>query len=452
MLKKYIPKRLKSLNRNLVLAGSLAFILVLTGGIVYALSRSHSSDSSNTAQEVTEIETAPSTKGTLTIVEGTVETKGQGDWEKAQKDQEIIPGMSVRTTGASSRAEIKLEDGSAVRVDAGTEVKFEALTKARVVIEQVRGYVYNRVTPSEGRTYVVHTANAQFQAAGTAFRTINSGDEEAVEVYQSTVRETSLNLQAQEGEKLTVENQADPSKQKKIEKIDIEQLKKDPFIVWNKNLDQKDDAFKNELGFLGDFDGPIIKVTSPTDGTTIEVGENDSKGSVEITGTVDKGSKMTVLSKSISGSTPVEITVDSNGSFTTPKLDAALGRSVFELVATDKVGNKTTANVSFTFNKKAAAQESSISLTASDNDDSIAFTWTLTGLSTPDGVALVYSRSNNVMYPNGTSNKKITDGNTYSFNKSELKKGSTYYFKVCRYIEESAGCDVHSNEVSLEIK
>ena len=453
MLKKYIPKRLQNLNRSVILAGSLAVILIIIGAGALITSRSHPKNNANSSQKVSELETAPATKGTLTIIEGTVEVKSQNDWTKAQKDQEITVGTSLRTTGASSRAEVKLEDGSVVRIDAGTEINFETLTKARIVIEQSSGYVYNRVTPQEGRTYIVHTENAQFQAAGTAFRTVNSGDEEAVEVYQSFVRETSVNLQTQEGERLAVKNRADPSKEEKIEKLDIERLKKDPFIIWNRGLDQKDDTFKNQLGFLADFEAPTIKITNPADGATIEVGENDTKGSVEISGSVEKGSKLTVQSKSISGSTPVEVTVDGSGNFTTPSIDAALGRSVFEFVATDKAGNKTTTNVSFTFNKKATAQESSITLTAQDKTDSIDFSWTLTGLSTPDGVALVYGRSSGVIYPNGTNNKKIPSGTTYTFKKpSDWKKGSTYYFKVCRYSEDNAGCDVHSNEVSVEIK
>lgn len=452
MLKKLIPKRLKGLNRNIVLAGTLAVVLVLIGGSVFILSRSNKNSQSNSSQNAANLETAAATKGKITVIEGTVEIKGQNDWSKAQKDQEVDPGTSIRTTGAASRAEIKLEDGSAIRIDASTEITFETLTKSRVVIEQHSGYIYNRVMPIEARTYVVHTENAQFQAAGTAFRTSSSGDEEAVEVFQSTVRETSLNLQAKEGEKLTVINNSDPSLDDKIQKLDIEQIKKDPFIIWNKSLDQKDENFKNDLGFLSDFDGPKIEITNPAGESSIDVSENESKGTVQISGTTEKGVKLTVQSKSIAGSSPIDVTVDGSGGFTTPSIDGALGRSVFEFIATDKAGNKTTTNVSYNFNKKVVTQESGIQLTATDAGDTINFQWSLTGLTTPDGVALLYSRTNNVTYPNGTNNRKISSGNTYSFKKSDLKKGSTYYFKVCRYNEDTADCDIHSNEVSLEIK
>lgn len=451
MLKKFIPKKLRKLNRNLVLAGSLAVILLVTGAVAFGLSRSKTGNQSDSAQEIAEIETAETTKGKITIVEGVVDVKLQNDWEKATIDQEIVPGTSIRSTGAASRAEVKLEDGSAVRIDANTEIKFETLTESRIVIDQHSGYVFNRVIPSEGRTYVVHTEKAQFQAAGTAFRTIRTGDEEAVEVFHSAVRETTLNLQAQEGEKLTIENNVDDSKNKKVEKLDIEALKKDAFIVWNKELDLKDDAYKKDLGFLGDFDGPKLTITNPVEGSTIEVGENDTKGTVQISGTVDKGSKLTVQSKSIGGSTPTEVTVDASGNFTTGVLDAALGRSVFEFTATDSSGNKTTTNVSFTFNKKAIVSQSSISLTLNSGGDSLKFGWILDGLTTPDGIQLVYGKNASPsMEEAGVTKVKVASGNAYDL-KTKLQKG-IYHFRVCRYNAASDTCDIYSNDVSTEVK
>lgn len=452
MLKKFIPKKLRKLNRNILLASSLAIILIVTAGTAILLSKNKSNSNSTSNQTVSEIETAPTTKGSLTLYQGVAEVKSSNDWEPAKKDFEISPGMSVRTTGAASRAEITLEDGSVVRIDANTEIKFETLTASRVVIEQLSGYVYNRVLPSESRTFTIHTKNAQFQAAGTAFRTIYSGDEEAVEVYQSSVRETNLNLQAQEGEKLTVVNAVNPSKNEKVEKLSIETIKKDPFIVWNKELDLKVDKFKSSMGYLADFDGPPIKFTSPIEESTIEVGENDTKGTVQISGTTDKGAKLTVQSKSIAGSAPTEVAVDASGNFTTNMIDAALGRSVFEFVATDRVGNATTANVSFNFNKKATVSQSSISLTLDDNDDtgdSIKFGWVLDGLTTPDGVMLVYGKSASPTLGNAEK-VKVATGNSYELKTKSLK--GTYHFRVCRYIENSDSCDVYSNDETSEIK
>lgn len=451
MLKKFIPKKLRKLNRNIILAGALAGILLVTGITALVLSRSHSNTQPGSAEEVSEIETAASTKGTLSILEGVVELKTQNDWEKAQKDQEVSAGSSLRTTGAASRAEVKLQDGSVIRIDANTEIKFETLTESRIVIEQLSGYAYNRVIASESRTYTLHTKNGQYQAAGTAFRTIFSGDEEAVEVYHSSVRETSLNLQAQQGEKLTVENNVDPSKNEKVEKLDIEQLKKDNFIIWNKDLDLKDDLFKNELGFLADFEGPKLKITDPAEGASIEVGENETKASLQISGTVDKGSKLTVQSKSIGGSAPIDVTVDESGNFTTGAVEAALGRSVFEFVATDKSGNKSTTNVSYNFNKKASVSQSSISLTLDSSSDPFKFGWILEGLTTPDGVKLVYGKTASPSTGGaGVTEVKITSGNSYEL-KTKLQKG-TYHFRVCRYNAGSDSCDVYSNDVMTEVK
>lgn len=452
-IKRLHPKNIKNLSKNTVLASCLIATLVIVGAWSVIFSNNNEKElAQNEAEEVSSIETAPAMGAIVSYIEGTVEYKDEkGTWQTATKETSLVSGTGLKTTGASSRAIVLLDDGSAVRLDANTEVVFESLTMSRVVIAQESGHLYNRVTPSESRNYIVGTEEAQFQSVGTAFRTIANGDEEAVEVYQSSVKETSTNLSAIEGEKLIVKNYVNPDKDETKEKIDIEALKKDAFITWNKEQDQKDPNFKSSLGFLGDFDGPKIEITEPAVGSTIEMESNSPSGSVSIKGKTETKSKLTVQSKSQSGSTPVDVVVNDDGSFDTGLLTAPIGNSVFEFIATDKVGNKTTLSVKYVFKRKVVVQTQGITLSidTTTDDDYIILNWTLDGITTPEGVKVVYSKETNPTFEDSNDKRVYVEtGTTTKIDKSEIST-KPYYFKVCRYT--SGECDIYSNEVKVEL-
>jgi len=452
-LKRLHPKNIKKLSRNSILASSLVGILILVGAWSVIFSNKTTNNiAQNDEQKVTDIETAPAMGAIVSYIEGVVEYKDdKGMWTKATSDTSLVSGTGLKTTGASSRAIVLLDDGSAVRLDANTEVTFESLTMTRVVIAQESGYVYNRITASQTRSYIVSTKEAQFQSVGTAFRTIANGDEEAVEVYQSSVKETSTNLSANEGEKLIIKNSVNPDKNETKEKIDIENLKKDKFITWNKEQDQKDPNFKSTLGFLGDFEGPKIDVLEPSVGSTVEMESNSPEGSVNIKGKTEAKATLSVQSKSISGSVTVPVVVADDGSFETGLLLAPIGNSVFELVATDKVGNKTTLSVKYLFKRKAVVQTQGIALsidTTSDADN-VLLSWNLDGITTPNGVKVVYGKDPDPTFP-GQSKAYIEAGTSTKIKKTDLGT-KTWYFKVCRYISADSECDVYSNQVEVKL-
>lgn len=452
-LKNFKLKNLKKLSKNTVLASSLIAILVIVGAWAFLFNKNSDNEiAQNGQEEVSSLETAPAMGAIVSYIEGSVEYKDEkGTWMPASTDTSLVSGTGLKTTGATSRAIVLLDDGSAVRLDANTEVVFESLTMSRVVIAQESGHLYNRVTPSDSRDYIVGTEEAQFQSAGTAFRTIANGDEEAVEVYQSSVKETSTNLSANEGEKLIIKNFVNPDKDETKEKIDIENLKKDTFITWNKEQDLKDPNFKSALGFLGDFDGPKIEITEPGVGSTIEMASDSQSGSTSIKGKTDNGSKLTVQSKSQSGSTPVDVVVNDDGSFDTGQLTAPIGNSVFEFVASDKVGNKTTLSVKYVFKRKVVVQTQGITLSidTESDDDEIILTWTLDGITTPEGVKVVYSKDTNPTFEDSNDKRVYVEtGITTKIDKSEIGT-KPYYFRVCRYT--SSECDVYSNEVKVEL-
>ncbi|MCA9328542.1 FecR domain-containing protein [Candidatus Saccharibacteria bacterium] len=446
-------EKFNNLGRNTKLASSLAAILLLVGVWSIAFHQHNTTPTESARQEdIVEIENAPAMDATVSYREGVIEQRNElGEWSDAEKELSLKQGMGLRTIGAASRAVINLEDGSVIRLDASTEIVVSTLTESRVVIEQKSGNVYNRVVPSEARTYIVKTDNAQFQAVGTAFRTIANGDEEAVEVYQNTVRETRNNISANEGDKLTAKNKNNPEKDGKVERIDIEVLKKDTFITWCRELDQKDDAFKNALGYLSDFDGPTIDITEPAAGSSIEVPNEKSEGTIIIKGKTEKGSKLTIQSKSLAGSSPVDVVVKDDGSFESSELKAPVGNSVFELIATYRIGNKTTKNISYFFKAESIVQKQGIALSKSQTGDMLKFEWALIGMSTPDGVKLVGGVDENPEYP-AAFIEYVPSGKSKSIDKSSYTVGETYYFRVCRYNPDSDSCDVYSNQVAITIE
>lgn len=447
--KRYL-KKLKAQKRSLVLAGALSVILVIASIFSLTLHRStdtQTQESASAPESSNKIDTADTLKATLLTVEGTVEGKTDSIWEPVARDASLSSGMSIKTTGASSRAIIGFEEGSELRIGPNSEIRLETLSTARIVVHHESGHAYSRVNPTDDKTYIIRSENAEYEALGTAFQTIVSGDEEAVEVFENSIEETINNKRAKAGEKLTVRNFGDSSKNNSISRLDIEQLKANSFISWNRELDLKNTTFKNKLGFLSDIEGPKISITNPPAGSVVSVDANATTGAVTISGTTEKGSKLTVLSKSLAGSSPVEVPVDGNGGFSTASLNAPLGSSVFEFVAMDPTGNKTTMSTNYLFSK-TAQQEQSIDLQVNTDDpNKLIFSWNLEGISTPDGIQLIYNRTGNPSYPK--DNKSLTSKGT----SIEVKKpgSGTYYFSVCRYSKDDNSCDIYSNVIELKL-
>lgn len=93
------------------------------------------------------------------------------------RDSQLKEGDAVRT--ADGRVVLTLDDGSALRLDANTNVTLTSLVATDVKIAQTGGTAYSRVVPSE-RSYTVTVDGAEYKALGTAFSTINHTDEKGV--------------------------------------------------------------------------------------------------------------------------------------------------------------------------------------------------------------------------------------------------------------------------------
>jgi hypothetical protein len=138
------------LNRNTVLAASLALLLVIVGVFSLAMTRDNSKEL-NSEEVVSEQEEVKQLGASILIDEGSLEivSKETGEWQDADTTTTIQQGTELRTVGASSRAVIGFDDGSALRLDANSEVVLEELTTERIVIKHVSGYTYSRVLPSD---------------------------------------------------------------------------------------------------------------------------------------------------------------------------------------------------------------------------------------------------------------------------------------------------------------
>lgn len=450
-------KQLRKKHKNILLISSLTGILFLVGtwAVLFSKDAKTTAPDAQASQTSNPLESTPQITVTLSYIEGTVEYKEEnGTWSDAEVDKQINTGEGIRTVGAGSRAIITLPDSSVIRVDANTEFEFDTLTESRIVLKQESGYLYNRIVKSDTRVFAVHTENAEFQAVGTAFRTISTGDEEAVETYQSSVSETRSNTTATEGEKFIAKSPANPGRDKTKERLDIEKLKTDTFISWNRQQDEKDPNFKSALGFLKDIEGPKIEGLEPAAGSSIELAESATSGSVTIKGKTEKGATLTVQSKSQSGSTPTEVTVGEDGSFDTGAISASLGSSVFELIAKDKTGNITKLSVTYTFKRKAVIQQQGIVLSIDDSDpNDFKLSWSLVGLTTPEGVKILYSEDEDVGFDDV---KKFVEAGLLDITVSKkdpfFKKNKPYYFSVCRYDKDTNSCDTFSNKITVSIE
>lgn len=448
--------RLKKMHKNTRLALILCAILLLVG-IWAALFNQNSAvqdltQQSNEDTTTPEINTAESVDAAVSFVQGTVEYKDEtGTWSSATPETIVTSGNGIRTTGASSRAVIKFLDGSVLRVDANSEVLLETVADNRIIIRHENGYAYHRTVPSNTRTYIVETENGQFQAAGTAFRTSATGDEESADVFQSSVKETRSNLTAKEGEKVVAKSNNNPTRDGTIEKLDIEKIKTDSFIVWNREQDQQDATFKKSLGFLSDFDGPTISITQPTAGSSIEMSETATAGAVTISGTTEAKGTLTVQSKSVQGNSPINIPINEDGTFTSPELPAVLGSSLFEFVATDRVGNKSTLAVTYSFKRKSSAAAQNISVFLTEADNKVNISWTLSGITTPNGIYVIWDDEPNPTFSSTSPDKQlVSSGNNVALNTNTFDKNKRYYVSVCRYSSTTDTCDIYSTPVTYE--
>lgn len=410
----------------------------------------------------TQVSTLTELQATITTVEGNVEYKpANGDWQDATTETNLSSQDEVRTEGAASRTIISYEDGSETRLDGDTYIKIQATTAEKIETYVTNGKTYNRVV-TEATPYSVETADANYEALGTAFVVESSGDKQAVEVVESSIIETTTNKTIDSGNRLIMKSSIDPTDNGKVERIDINDYKNDPFIEWNLKKDESNELFKDKLGFLQDTEAPTIEISSPKQDEVILTESTSKTGAVVIKGKASSAVEVTITAKSVNGSPTFEATVQSNGEFSSPSINSPLGLNAYEIKAKDRIGNISTTSLRITVQQKSApVEEEKTSLlilkSVSIKNDLLTYTWYMSEDINYENVRVLYSKTDNPTLSTSEGVKTPNKGGpspatvTANFDSGGLDK-ETYYIRMCELNENQTACDVVSDTKSIKIK
>lgn len=394
----------------------------------------------------------------VTAVEGNVEFNTGTGWNVVEQGTQLEEGHSLRTL-SGSRAVITLDEGSAVRLDSDSVVTITKLTGDEVIIDNVDGQVYARVVPSETRVFTVTVSDQAYEALGTAYKTVNEDEEKGVEVYHSKV-DVKEKSEVNEGETYFTLSK-DESKNGKVAKLDLEKLKDDDFINWNKAKDEADDEFADKLGILKDLNEEEEKEeeTPPTSSdAAIGISAAGSKGgeginvSWSVNGVSTTDGFKVVYDKSTS--TPTYGTHSAQyvaaGQYSTV-LDLTNGKTYYIRVCAYRPDAGSCDSYSNTITVTAPVVEKDPvvngAVTLSKNGDS-GLAWSFEGTA-PHGFKVVMNQSGNPTYPSDSI--AFVSGTQYEIkpDKLGLVSGQTYKFSVCKYTDgtENDKCVDYSNEV-----
>jgi hypothetical protein len=434
----HVKKRMENPFRNLlsspkffVFSFMAVAVLVLGGGFAYL----------NLSNKQPAVANTPNKLGAeVAYSEGRVSYATNGNnWQPATNDLQLQEGYSIRVEG-NGRAIINLDDGSAARLNSDSQVTLTSLTANQVVITNDNGEVYTRVVKAE-RSFEVVAGPATYQSLGTAYKTIKTDKYNGVEVYQSQVAvktQAAENVVVKEGNKYYIKNTVDTTKANKTIAIDVEEIKKDTFVIWNKEQDQKVSEYKNVLGVLDDLNPPVLTITAPQTGSTTKADK------VTVQGTTEAGAKVYVNG--------AEVT-NNNGSFS-KEVALNIGSNTISVKAMDASGNKTYQEVKIT--REAVVTQTApkpttttnttpkISLTGKQVSGGIQLNWSLSNLDAPEGFKIVKSTTANPVYPDNSL--QYMDASARSATLS-IKDGKTYHFRVCKYTNGS--CTNYSNDITV---
>ena len=375
-------------KKQAVIAAVMAGVLVLGGGAAaFALLYQAPVPEAQVA-DTTQVKQVAKMGVAVTLVDGAAEyQRGAGAWQALTADSQLKEGDAVRT--ADGRVVLTLDDGSALRLDANTNVTLTSLVATDVKIAQTGGTAYSRVVPSE-RSYTVTVDGAEYKALGTAFSTINHTDEKGVQVYQSSVKVKGVTDAVTEGKQYFKAN-ADTTLKDKVTDINLDTAAGNEFLRWNLGEDEKIDTFKSKLGMLA------------------KVKERAEQKAKEQEEAIAKAEAQTRTSQ-----------------LTTTKEKP--------LIENDE--KTTTAN-----------RVKPGTLTVSVNSAGKA-TWSFSGVA-PYGYKLVAAKTRNPTYPESFW-VYYNDSSTTSGEVPAKDGKGTYYVRVCAYTNgtESEPCVNYSNEVS----
>lgn len=397
---------------------ALAVVAIVAGGGVFLFTRGGKSERTSKTLLA----------ANLAVADGDVEIKKSADdrWTEAKQGDTVEQGDSIRTAD-DSKAVLLLDNGDALRLNASSEVLLSNMDPKSVVIDQVSGESYNRVAKSEENTYTVRAQDVTAQALGTAYLVQSDADEKMVNVY---VYESAVKVGAGENEEKVGEmNKAivdTESKEVQVAEMNEEEYKTD-FVEWNKGQDK-------EMGYEHETGKPVVTIASPANGTQTE------EGTIVVEGSVADES---ALKKIIVNGT-IYMTKDDGGmgfdlADGTFKVSVSLndGENAITVKAYDiywNASDETTVNVTKKTTTATTTVPTSsfyISSISSPAAGKIYVKWAVSGVSTPNGFKVVWSKSPNPVYP-GNEYQYLSEASARQTTITGVTAG-TYYVRVCVY-------------------
>lgn len=439
-------------TKKWVMIGGIVAVLMilLAGGIWWTLRNNQGTDSSSTTQSATIYPQGAA----LTSIEGTVEVNTGDGWITATSGTNLEQGDQLRTA-KNSRAIVTLDEGSAIRLDASSSVAFTTLNVGGVTVDNQSGSVYTRVVASESRTFVVTIGNVPYRAMGTAYMTVNRSAQKGVEVFESTVTtkdSKGTDKEVAQGEAFYIKDK-DASDVDKVKKLDLEKLKKNTFLKWNKQQDEKDEKFANKLGVLKEIDKPAETEKEADTEEKPNTAEPTVASGISAWGVkTDDGVKMSWSVKGINTEDGFKVTY--SNSDTTPSYGensaqyVSAGTSSVVLGLTD--GKTWHVRVcAYRGDGKCDSYSNTVSVTApyketvkvtrgtmSVNRSGNTLSWSYSGKAVY-GYKIVWNTSGNPTYPisgEKSGYKYLSSQSASSLNLSEaISEPGNYYLRVCAY-------------------
>ena len=420
----------------------------------------------------------------LSYVEGEVEyQKNNNGWKTAPSELSLSEGNMVRVL-SSGRAILNFDDGSSVRLKANTIVVLEDLSPGHVVVVNNKGEVYARISKSSKREFLVKTPNASYQAMGTAFKTANDESKQGVEVYESQVKVLGINNQNEllvsEGSQYYLVNADKPNLANAVSVIDINEVKKDEFIVWNKEEDKKnsenvDPVTPTVTQVPENTPKPTEKnEPSPTQKPTAKptlkpINAENGEGKLILSAVkTDEGVYLKWVVSGMDSNLGFKIvkSTESNPVYPGNDYQYLETPSIREYTWKIKDGNTyhfrvckyTGSGCSVYSNdvsvKTPTGEESgdsgSVSSISLKSEGGARVSWTLSGYSSK-GFKVVWSKNSSPVYPNrdGDQYHYYSEASKRDDNVDAFSGSGKYYVRVCEYL--GGVCGVYSNQIEVNL-
>lgn len=445
--------RLNKIKQKPVIFGLSAGILLLIIGVVgFALNNKKDAPVATSNQSQQQLLGA-----SVSLVDGKVQTSSDGEtWADAAVAATVDEGDYLRSE-PGARAIVTFDDGSIIRLNESTTVRFVSLDAQDISIKNVAGEVYSRVVASD-RTFRVDVEGTDYTALGTAFKTVNSDTDKGVQVYHSAVAVKDVADKVAEGKQFFKKN-VNPELVDKQTDVPVDEMKSDAFTLWNFEEDKKSSEFKDKLGYLKKIEEQAAAAQAPA--------STASTNGIKLTGSVVNNE--VVLKWSLSGvSAPDGFKIVRSKKTETPTFGKDEAHYVSDKsarshnwgesgagtynyrVCTYIPSQSTCTNYSNTVKLDTPEKLPTLPAegTVTLSNTGLQFMWTDSANSAPHGWKLVWSTSQNPVYGAAGTDNRYLDKKKYTFESDELPSG-TYYMRICKYTasSHSGGCMNYSNQV-----